>query len=57
MMSLMSDARTEMVTIRLSAAEYQRATKVAEHYSLNVASLFRMLIAEQARTLGIETRK
>ena len=50
----MNEPRTEMVSIRLTEDEHQRATEVAEHFGLNVAALFRMLIREKAREVGLE---
>jgi antitoxin component of RelBE/YafQ-DinJ toxin-antitoxin module len=51
---MMNEPREHLCTIRLSDEEHARAERVAEHYGLNVSALFRMLIKDQARTLGIE---
>lgn len=45
------------ITIRLDPTMHGAANAVAKHYGLNVAALFRMMITERARELGIEATK
>ncbi len=53
----MNEARTAMVTIRLTPEEHARAEALADHYGLNIAAWFRMVAREKARELGVEPKK
>ena len=46
-------ARQKLYTIRLSGEEDARARRVSEHLGLPVSTLFRMLLLEKERTLGL----
>ena len=42
------------LTIRFTPAELERVKATAEHHGLTASSLLRMLVAREARTVGVE---
>jgi hypothetical protein len=46
--------REKLFTMRMSAEEWERAEKLANHYGLTVAGLFRLLMKEKERAIATE---
>lgn len=51
-----TEPKDHLCTVRMSAAENERANAVAEHYGVNVSATIRMLLKREARTLGVEPK-
>lgn len=48
------DARTKQFNMRLNGAETAQIERLANHYGLSTASLFRFLLKAEARRLGLK---
>ena len=46
--------RGRLINLRVNDAEYERLTRLAEHYGVNVSSVVRMLARRDAVALGLE---
>jgi antitoxin component of RelBE/YafQ-DinJ toxin-antitoxin module len=49
--------RSKLYTVRLSAEEDDRARRVSEYMGIPISTLFRMLLLERERVLGLDVPK
>jgi antitoxin component of RelBE/YafQ-DinJ toxin-antitoxin module len=52
-----SSIRPHLYTVRLSPEEDARAHRIAEFLGMPISTLFRMLLLEKERALGLEAPK
>ena len=46
--------RGRLINLRVNDVEYERLTRLAEHYGVNVSSVIRLLAKRDAVALGLE---